>query len=67
MAKRRKRFSREFKAKVALEALKEQLTIAQLAQKYDLHSNQMSAWKISAKDIWSKYLVREPKRINKKL
>ena len=47
MAKRRKRFSREFKAKVALEALKGQLTIAQLAQKYDLHSNQMSAWKIS--------------------
>ena len=50
MAKKRRTFSREFKAKVALEALKEHLTIAQLAKKYSLHPNQVSAWKKQAKD-----------------
>ena len=39
MAKKRRTFSREFKARVALEALKEQLTISQLAQKHNLHPN----------------------------
>jgi transposase len=39
MAKKRRTFSREFKTKIALEALKEQLTISQLAQKHNLHPN----------------------------
>ena len=50
MAKKRRTFTREFKAKVALEALKEQLTISQIAKKYDLHPNQVSAWKKQAKE-----------------
>ena len=50
MAKKRRTFTREFKAKVALEALKEQLTISELAKKYSLHSNQVSSWKKQAKD-----------------
>lgn len=41
----RKKFSSEFKAKVALEALKEQKTIAELALQYDLHPTQISQWK----------------------
>lgn len=44
MQKRRK-LSAEFKAKVALEAVKEQQTLQQLAQKYELHPNQISSWK----------------------
>jgi transposase len=36
MSKRRK-FSAEFKAKVALEALTGELTLAELASKYDVH------------------------------
>lgn len=44
MQKRRK-LSAEFKAKVALEALKEKQTLQQLAQRYELHPNQISAWK----------------------
>lgn len=44
MQKRRK-LSADFKAKVALEALKEQQTLQQLAQKYELHPNQISQWK----------------------
>jgi transposase len=40
-----KTFTPEFKAKVALEALKEQHTLHELAQKYELHLNQISLWK----------------------
>ena len=45
MNKSRKRFSPEFKAKVALEALKEQSTLAELCQKHELYSTQISKWK----------------------
>jgi transposase len=41
----RKSFTNEFKAKVALEAIREQKTIAQLASEYDVHPNQISLWK----------------------
>ena len=46
----RRRFNRAFKAKVALEALSERHTLAELAAKYELHPNQISAWKRQAKD-----------------
>lgn len=45
MATERKRFKADFKAKVALEALKEIKTINQLAQEFSLHPNQISLWK----------------------
>src|SRR5438093_5787099 len=45
MRKERRTLTGAFKAKVALEALQEKKTIAQLAAEYDLHSNQISAWK----------------------
>ena len=43
--KGRRRFSAEFKARVAREAMKEHKTIAQLATEYDVHPNQISLWK----------------------
>ena len=38
MGKRRK-FSSEFKHRVVIEAIKEQLTMSELGAKYDLHPN----------------------------
>ena len=43
--KQRRRFSAEFKGRVAREALKEQRTIAELATQYEVHPNQISKWK----------------------
>lgn len=46
MTKRpRRTFRASFKAKVALEALKERNTIEEIARKYELHPNQVSTWK----------------------
>jgi len=41
----RKKFNPAFKAKVALEALKGQKTLAELAQIYEVHPNQIGQWK----------------------
>ncbi|MBM3197689.1 MAG: transposase [Chlamydiae bacterium] len=42
---KRTRHSADFKAKVALEASKEQNTLAELASKYKVHAVQISKWK----------------------
>jgi len=45
MKKTRRKFDSAFKAKVALEAIRERETLSGLAVKYDLHPNQISQWK----------------------
>lgn len=45
MTRKRRNHSPEFKAKVALAAAKGDKTVAELAQKYGLHANQISTWK----------------------
>ena len=44
----RRKFSAEFKARVALEALKEESTLAELAAKFGIHPNIVSNWKKQA-------------------
>ena len=41
----RRNHSPAFKAKVALEAIRGQLTVAELAQRHDVHPNQITQWK----------------------
>jgi transposase-like protein len=41
----RKQYDSRFKAKVAIEAIKNQQTIAQIASDYGVHPNQVSQWK----------------------
>lgn len=43
--KKRKQYPKEFKARVALEALKEEKTIAELSAEYEIHSNMVTKWK----------------------
>ena len=45
MKKSRRMFSAQFKAKVAIEALKERETLGELAKRYEVHPNQISHWK----------------------
>jgi putative transposase len=45
MAKSRNRHSAAFKAKVALEAVKQTRTLAELSRTYQVHAVQISQWK----------------------
>jgi transposase len=48
MTGKRTRYGAEFKAKVALEALRGELTTAQLASKHGVHQTMVSDWKRQA-------------------
>ena len=48
MTGKRKRYSAGFKAKVALEALKGELTLSQLATKHGVHQTMIAAWRKQA-------------------
>ena len=47
---KRRRFSAEFKAGVALDALRDDKTIQEIAAKHKVHPNQVSTWKRQAVD-----------------
>jgi transposase len=47
---KRNRYSAEFKAKVALEAIRGELTLSQLGAKHGVHQTMINAWKKQAID-----------------
>lgn len=59
MSKKRRSFSKEFKAKVALEALRERESLQDLAKRYELHPNQIIGWKKHLKSEMSELFSRK--------
>ncbi|MCV6630620.1 MAG: transposase [Flavobacteriaceae bacterium] len=58
MRKNRRKFTSEYKSKVAIEALKERYSLSELAERFELHPNQINQWKQEflekSKDVFDK-------------
>lgn len=61
MSQKRKQYGAEFKAKVALEAVREEMTVAQLAQKHGLHPTLINQWKRQLLDHAAAVFTRSAK------
>jgi transposase len=63
---KRQKFSKEFKAKVALEAIKGQQTIAELSQEFGVHANQINRWKKELLEAMPEVFSRKKDRDSKR-
>lgn len=57
--KKRKIYPKELRARVALEAIKENKTIAELSSEYEVHSNMISKWKKHLQDNIADIFIRK--------
>ena len=60
----RRKFDEEFKAKVVIEALKEEKTLQELATEFEVHPNQISAWKKQVVEGMTTLFERKTRRTN---
>lgn len=51
--------SKDFKARVALEALKGNKTVAELSKDFGIHPNQISRWKVEAESNFTKIFDKD--------
>jgi len=58
----RRKFSPEFKAKVALEAVKNQLTLSELSKKFEVNAVMISKWKGELLENMSSVFEKEPSK-----
>ena len=62
--RKKSNYPKEFKARVAFEALKGEKTIAELSSEYEVHSNMVLRWKkrlqMNMPDIFMRKNEREP-------
>ena len=57
--KKRKVYPKELRARVALEAIKENKTVAQISSEYEVHSNMISKWKKHLQDNIADIFIRK--------
>jgi transposase-like protein len=62
MTKQRKSFSAELKARIALEAIKGQMTVNQIATHYGVHPNRVTTWKKQLLDEAPQFFARNRAR-----
>jgi transposase-like protein len=65
MSTNRRKFSKDFKAKVVLEALKEREPLEVLAKKYELTPTQISTWKSLALKNFGNVFSTDPSETKK--
>jgi len=63
MSLKRQNYTPSFKAKVALEAIREEATLAQLSSKYKVNSNLISRWKKQALDNLTSLFCNQPQNV----
>jgi len=59
---KRKKYPKELKARVALEALKGEKTIAEISSEYEVHSNMITKWKKQLKEHMPDIFIRKWKK-----
>jgi transposase len=64
MSKKAKTYSAQEKAKVAVEAIKGELTMAQLSSRYGVHATQINRWKREAVEAMVTGFTTKPKAVD---
>jgi len=65
MPQKRRSYTPEFKFRIALEALKGMETIAQIAQRHQVHPNQVRSWKKQLQEGGAQVFQNNHQRIEK--